>query len=43
MPVFFGSTAQGFGMRRLLKALRHDTPEPKHAAERLGLTAPALT
>ena len=36
-PVFFGSTAQGHGIRRLLKALRHDTPEPKFAAERLGL------
>lgn len=37
-PVFFGSTAQGHGIRRLLKALRHDTPDPKYAAERLGLT-----
>ena len=36
-PVFFGSTAQGHGIRRLLKAFRHDTPEPKYAAERLGL------
>ncbi|MBX9746004.1 MAG: elongation factor G [Hyphomonadaceae bacterium] len=36
-PVFFGSTAQGFGIRRLLKALRHDTPAPSFAAERLGL------
>ncbi len=36
-PVFFGSTGQGHGIRRLLKALRHDTPEPKYAAERLGL------
>ncbi|MGD9814577.1 MAG: elongation factor G [Hyphomonadaceae bacterium] len=38
VPVFFGSTAQGNGVRRLLKALRHDTPEPKFAAARLGLT-----
>jgi elongation factor G len=37
-PVFFGSTAQGHGVRRLLKALRHDTPPPQHTAERLGLT-----
>jgi elongation factor G len=37
-PVFFGCTAQGNGVRRLLKALRHDTPEPKFAAARLGLT-----
>ncbi|MGH6950998.1 MAG: elongation factor G [Vitreimonas sp.] len=36
-PVFFGSTSQGNGIRRLLKALRHDTPDPAHAAERLGL------
>jgi elongation factor G len=36
-PVFFGATAHGYGIRRLLKALRHDTPEPKFAAERLGL------
>ena len=39
MPVFFGSTANGNGVRRLLKALRHDTPEPKSlAAARLGLS-----
>jgi len=37
-PVFFGSTAQGAGIRRLLKAFRHDTPEPKFAAARLGLS-----
>jgi elongation factor G len=36
-PVFFGATAHGFGIRRLLKALRHDTPAPHRAAERLGL------
>ena len=36
-PVFLGATGQGFGIRRLLKALRHDTPAPKFAAERLGL------
>jgi elongation factor G len=36
-PVFFGSTAQGFGIRRLLKAFRHDTPAPEFAAKRLGL------
>jgi elongation factor G len=37
VPVFFGSTLHGNGVRRLLKALRHDTPEPKFAAHRLGL------
>ena len=36
-PVFFGAAAQGNGVRRLLKALRHDTPEPATAAERLGV------
>jgi elongation factor G len=39
-PVFFGSTAQGHGIRRLLKALRHDTPPPSLAAKRLGLMGP---
>ncbi|MGE0596000.1 MAG: elongation factor G, partial [Hyphomonadaceae bacterium] len=38
-PVFFGSTAQGHGVRRLLKALRHDTPLPEVAAARLGVSA----
>jgi elongation factor G len=38
-PVFFGSTSHGHGIRRLLKALRHDTPEPQHTAARLGLSA----
>ena len=37
-PVFFGSTLHGNGVRRLLKALRHDTPEPSFAAARLGLS-----
>jgi len=36
-PVFFGATAYGAGVRRLLKSLRHDTPAPRLAAERLGL------
>jgi elongation factor G len=36
-PVFFGATAHGNGVRRLLKSLRHDTPAPALAAERLGL------
>ena len=37
VPVFFGSTAQGNGVRRLLKAFRHDAPAPDVAAARLGL------
>jgi elongation factor G len=41
-PVFFGSALNGFGLRRLLKALRHETPAPAHAAARLGLGAPSM-
>ncbi len=40
-PVFFGSAQGGFGVRRLLKALRHETPAPDRAAARLGLDRPA--
>ncbi|MEO6339947.1 MAG: elongation factor G [Caulobacteraceae bacterium] len=39
-PVFFGSALNGFGIRRLLKALRHDTPEVAGAAKRLGIDGP---
>lgn len=38
VPVFFGSAANGFGVRRLLKALRHETPPAAQAARRLGVT-----
>ncbi|WP_411288787.1 elongation factor G [Phenylobacterium sp.] len=37
VPVFFGSAQNGFGVRRLLKALRHETPSPDRAAQRLGV------
>jgi elongation factor G len=37
VPVFFGSAQNGFGVRRLLKALRHETPLPDRAARRLGI------
>jgi elongation factor G len=40
-PVFFGSAQAGFGVRRLLKALRHDTPGPEVAAARLGAEGPS--
>lgn len=40
VPVFFGSASEGFGVRRLLKALRHETPPPERAAQRLGLDHP---
>ncbi|MFZ5720881.1 MAG: elongation factor G [Pseudomonadota bacterium] len=36
-PVFFGSAQNGFGVRRLLKALRHETPPIEKAADRLGI------
>ncbi|MDB5698158.1 MAG: elongation factor [Alphaproteobacteria bacterium] len=36
VPVLFGSALNGFGVRRLLKALRHEAPRPAKAAERLG-------
>lgn len=41
VPVFFGSAQQGYGVRRLLKALRHETPPPSKAAARLGVEQPA--
>jgi elongation factor G len=36
VPVLFGSALNGFGVRRLMKAFRHDAPPPEVAAERLG-------
>jgi elongation factor G len=36
VPVLFGSALSGFGIRRLMKLLRHDTPSPDAAAARLG-------
>ncbi len=36
VPVLFGSALNGFGVRRLLKALRHEAPSPAATAERLG-------
>jgi elongation factor G len=41
VPVFFGSAQNGFGVRRLLKALRHETPLAERAANRLGIEAGA--
>ena len=37
MPVFLGSALQEHGVRRLLKALRHETPTVAETAARLGL------
>ena len=36
VPVLFGSALNGFGVRRLLKAIRHETPAPEQSAKRLG-------
>ena len=37
VPVVFGSAHSDGGLRRLLKLLRHETPGPAAAAERVGL------
>jgi elongation factor G len=37
VPVFLGAAQQDHGVRRLLKALRHETPSPGATAERLGI------
>ncbi len=37
VPVFLGTALHDGGIRRLLKALRHETAGPDKAAERLGL------
>ncbi|HKX07379.1 MAG TPA: elongation factor G [Stellaceae bacterium] len=37
VPVMLGSGSQEHGVRRLLKALRHETPEPASTAARLGI------
>ncbi len=37
VPVFFGSATHGNGVRRLLKALRHEAPSVEETAARLGI------
>ncbi|HWB48912.1 MAG TPA: elongation factor G [Stellaceae bacterium] len=39
VPVLVGAGLQDHGVRRLWKSLRHDTPGPQVAAERLGIAA----
>jgi len=39
VPAFFGSAEQDNGVRRLLKALRHECPDAAATAERLGIDA----
>lgn len=41
VPVLFGSALNGFGIRRLLKMLRHDTPAAAQTAGRLGIEGAA--
>ena len=42
VPVLFGSALKGFGIHRLIKMLRHDTPRPSETAARLGLAGAAV-
>ncbi|MGE0260688.1 MAG: elongation factor G [Alphaproteobacteria bacterium] len=37
VPVFVGAAGQDYGVRRLWKALRHETPQPTETAARLGI------
>ncbi|HLJ63696.1 MAG TPA: elongation factor G [Stellaceae bacterium] len=41
VPVFLGAAVEDHGVRRLLKALRHETPECEVAAARLKITPEA--
>jgi elongation factor G len=43
VPVLMGSAERDNGVRRLLKALRHEVPEVARTAERLGLASTADT
>jgi elongation factor G len=42
VSVLFGSAQNGWGVGRLLKALRHEAPGPESTAARLGVDSPAL-
>jgi elongation factor G len=42
VSVLFGSGTGSWGVRRLLKALRHEAPGPQSAADRLEVSDPAL-
>jgi elongation factor G len=42
VSVLFGSASSSWGVRRLLKAMRHEAPAPAAAADRLGVTAPSM-
>ncbi len=42
VSVLFGSAGSSWGVRRLLKAMRHEAPSPGEAAKRLSVTDPAM-
>jgi elongation factor G len=42
VSVMFGSAISSWGVRRLLKAMRHEAPAPQSTADRLGVTDPSL-
>jgi len=42
VSVLFGSAVSSWGVRRLLKAMRHEVPGPQAAADRLGVSDPSL-
>ncbi|WP_308517165.1 elongation factor G [Sphingomonas flavescens] len=42
VPVLFGSANSSWGVRRLLKAIRHEAPGPSAAADRLSVSKPSL-
>ena len=43
VPVYFGSAEKNHGIRRVLKALRHEAPQPAARAESLGFDPAAET
>src|SRR5690606_33223955 len=43
VPVLLGAAELDYGVRRLLKALRHEVPAPARAAERVGVAQDAGT
>jgi elongation factor G len=42
VSVLFGCATSSWGVRRLLKALRHEGPSPQAAASRLSVTEPSM-
>ena len=42
VSVLFGSAISSWGVRRLLKAIRHEAPGPDAAAQRLGVSSAAM-